>query len=147
MPIRITASEAKRLGIEAPKKKATQELVGGMNKTESRFADLLWLMKHDGEIIDYAFEPEKFRLAQKTFLLPDFRVTLPNFQNVFVEVKAAKKNGAPLWTDDGAVKIKTIPELHPYAFFLAVYGHQGWSVTRMPSQRWGHIKADIEWPV
>ncbi len=118
-----------------------------MNKTEGKFANILWGMMHAGEILDYSFEPIKFRLAQKTGYTIDFRVTLPNFQNIYIEVKASKKDGSILWRDDAAVKCKTVPEMHPYPFFLAVCGEDGWTVTRLPSRKWGHIPADVKWMI
>jgi hypothetical protein len=104
-------------------------------------------MKLDGTIRDWAFEPEKLRLADKTWFKPDFRVTLIDGRNVFVEVKVRKKDGSILWTDDGAVKVKTVPELHPFAIFLAVWGEQRWMVTRMPSRNYGWISVDIQWRI
>ncbi len=106
-----------------------------MNQTEGKFANILWGMMHSGEILDYSFEPEKFRLAQKTFLKIDFRVTLPNFQNVFVEVKGG------FIREDAMVKLKLVAEHHPYVFFLAQFKDNWWTVTRLPSGKWGHIPA------
>ncbi len=141
------AEVLRRLGVEVDAPASPKEPGDGMNKTESRLSRGLEDMKRQGEILDWAFEPEKFRLADRTWLRPDFRVTLNDDRNIFVEVKVAKKDGSILWTDDGAVKIKTVPELHPYAFFLAVYGDQRWTITRLPSRRWGHIHVDIAWRI
>ncbi len=146
MSVKISAQQAKQLGIEVPKGKA-QGQAGGMNQTESRFAKILWAMMHAGEILDYAFEDTKFRMAKRTWFTPDFRVTLPDHRNVFVEVKASNKNGSPRITDDGAVKIKTVPEHHPHAFFLAVCGRDGWTITRLPSSKWNNIEVNIAWAV
>jgi len=119
----------------------------GMNKTEARFARLLDDLAARGLIREWAFEPEKFRLAQKTWYCPDFRLTLPDFRNVFVEVKVRKKDGSVLWTDDGAVKVKAVAELHPYPFFLASYGGDGagWRVARLPSRNYARLEADVSW--
>jgi hypothetical protein len=119
----------------------------GMNRTEGRFSLVLEGMKRRGAILGWEFEPEKFRLADRTWLKVDFRVLLPRHQAIFVEVKARKKDGSILWTDDGAVKIKTVPELHPYAFFLASYGPDGWRIDRMPSRKWGCIGVDLTWDI
>lgn len=144
----IRCAEAKTqagyMEVEVPKPKRARP-ADGMNKTERRFSEALSLMKSCGHIREWAFEPEKFRLADRTWFKIDFRVTLHNRLNVFVEVKVAKADGSVLWTDDGAVKIKTVPELHPYPFFLAVYGDRRWTITRLPSRNYGWIHVDIDW--
>jgi hypothetical protein len=139
-------SEAVRehLEVEPPKPKRAKA-ADGMNKTERRFSEVLDCMVDDYEIQRWDFEPEKFRLADRTWLKPDFRITLHSGMNVFVEVKVARADGSVLWTDDGAVKIKTVPELHPYPFFLAVYGDRRWTITRLPSRNYGWIHVDIDW--
>lgn len=47
---------------------------GKMNQTESRYADQLQLLQAAGEIERWRFEALNFRLAPKTFYLPDFMV-------------------------------------------------------------------------
>jgi hypothetical protein len=54
-----------------------------------------------------------------------------------VECKARDKNGKVRWTDDGAVKIKTVPELHPFPFYLASYNSDGWQIDLLPSRTYG----------
>jgi hypothetical protein len=130
------------IGEEAPASKAPDD---GMNKSETLFSEDLECMKQRGEIKEWAFEPEKFRMADRTWWKPDFRMTLLSGQNVFVEVKVARKDGSILWTDDGAVKAKTVPEMHPYAFFLAIRHHRHWKIIRLPSRNYGWIKVDLEW--
>lgn len=97
---------------------------GSMNREESSYALFLEARKRAGEIADYAFEPEKFRLADKTFYTPDFRIVLPDGLVEFHEVKAywakAKRVG---WEDDARVKIKVAAELHPY-HFVAAWKHK-----------------------
>lgn len=143
--IRVSEAEARALGLAAPPRAATATATGKMNRTEARFARLLDAMHAAGTIRAWAFEAEKFRLADRTWWTPDFRVTLPDGRNAFVEVKARTRGGSVRWTDDGAVKAKTAPELHPCAFFLASYGDGGWRVTRLPSRHHGWIEVDIEW--
>jgi hypothetical protein len=122
-----------------------RQLRGVMNKSETLFSEDLDCMQTRREIWEWAFEPEKFRMADRTWWKPDFRVTLLSGQNLFVEVKVARKDGSILWTDDGAVKAKTVPEIHPYAFFLAIRHHRHWKITRLPSRNYGWIKVDLEW--
>lgn len=132
-------TESKRLILPedvAPKSAAPDD---GMNKTEARFARGLEAMKFARIIRDFAFEPERLRMADRTYYKPDFRVTLDDGRNAFIEVKGGFAR------DDAMVKIKTIAELHPYPFFLAVYRDHRWTITRLPSRNWGWINADIEW--
>lgn len=156
----LTFSQAKSLGLEsywpqdgprialpeaAPS--PTRFLEDGMNKTERRLSQVLNEMKGHHEILDWEFEPEKFRMADKTWYRPDFRVTLLNYINIFIEVKVRKKDGSILWTDDGAVKCKTVPEIHPIVLYLAVWRQGRWTITRMPSRKWGWINVDIQWRI
>lgn len=84
---------------------------GERNKTEAAYEKLLELRKQAGEIIWYAFEATKLRLADNTFYSPDFSVLLKNGELEMHEVKG--------WmTDDAAVKIKVAAALHPYRFML-----------------------------
>ena len=47
---------------------------GHMNKTEQAYAAHLELLKASGDVLWWKFEGLKFRLADKTFLTPDFVV-------------------------------------------------------------------------
>jgi hypothetical protein len=147
--IRLTRAEAASLGLveKLPARSQANKDDDGMNKTERRFSEILTRMLATGVIKQWDFEPERFRLADKTFLKIDFRVTLSNFQTIFVEVKALDKQGRVRWEDDAAAKVKTVAEHHPYAFFLAAYGEGRWKIRRLHSRRWCGIKADIEWAV
>jgi hypothetical protein len=91
-----------------------------MNKTEELYAQVLELQKHAGEILRWDFEPEKLRLADKTFYTPDFRVILPEGTVEFHEVKG-------FWRDDARVKIKVAAELHPYIFRVAICNKGKWT--------------------
>jgi hypothetical protein len=88
---------------------------GKMNKTEKAFSEILEKWKLAGEILEWAFEPEKFRLADNTFYTPDFRVIMANETVVFYEVKGS----LTFIEDDAMVKIKVCAEVNPYPFFLA----------------------------
>ena len=82
-----------------------------MNKTEEAFSWILERRRLAGEILEWAFEPEKFRLSDNTFYTPDFRVIMADETVVFYEVKGFMR-------DDAAVKIKVCAEQHPYPFRL-----------------------------
>lgn len=81
-----------------------------MNGLERRYHDLLHLLYLDGQILDVAFEPERLRLADCTFYIPDFRIIRPDGIVEFHEVKGG------FWREDARVKIKTAAEAHPYVF-------------------------------
>jgi len=162
--MRLTIAQARALGIDeryltdlkpivlpddttkskviAAKGKTNRQPSGKPNKTEQRFIRGLDFMKAKGAIREWAFEPEKFRLADRTWYCPDIRITLPTGQNLFVEVKGG------FIRDDAIVKLKVAAESHPYPFFLAVYQKKdGWTITRMPSRQFGWIAVDVEWAI
>ena len=89
----------------------TRQEAGKMNKTEEAFSEILdkWLTAR--EIIRWDYEPEKLRLADRTFYTPDFRVIDSESRVVFYEVKGH-------WEDDAKVKIKVAAEQHPYPFWV-----------------------------
>lgn len=86
---------------------------GVMNKTEAAYADQLETMRQCGEILAWAYEPLKFRLADSTFYTPDFFVLYADLSIEMHEVKGH-------WEDDARVKIKVAAELHWWFRFVAV---------------------------
>lgn len=103
--------------------------VGDMNKTEARYADQLELRLLAGEILDYKYEPEKFRLADNTFYTPDFRVVLPDETVEYHEVKPRSGEGY-FAMEDAKVKIKVAAEMHPFVFCVVWEKpgkNQGWN--------------------
>ena len=95
---------------------------GSMNRTEREYAEMLALRKHAGEIIWWAFEPFKIRLADRTFYDVDFAVLLANSELEVHEVKGG------FVTDDGRAKVKIAAELFPARFFLAQKVKKAWAV-------------------
>lgn len=85
---------------------------GAMNKTEVDYARHLDLLKASGDILWWAFEPLKLRLADNTFYSPDFGVLRADGALELHEVKG-------FWQDDARVKIKVAAALFP-AKFIAV---------------------------
>ena len=75
-----------------------------MNKTESEYSMILETKLRTGTILDWRFEPMKFRLAEKTTYSPDFFVVLPNC----FEIHATK---GPYIREDSWVKLKTLTAL------------------------------------
>ena len=91
-----------------------------MNQTEARYAGYLDGMKHTGEVVAWAYEAVKLRLADKTFYTPDFVVIRADGGIELHEVKGH-------WEDDARVKIKVAATQHPWFRFLAVKaGKTGW---------------------
>lgn len=79
----------------------------GMNKTEAEWARGLEARKAAGEILHWAFEPLKIRLAASTFYTPDFLVILADRTMELHEVKGA------FVQDDARVKFKVCAEHFP----------------------------------
>lgn len=84
---------------------------GEMNKTEADYAEYLKRRLMVGEISWYKFEGVKFRLADNTFLSPDFIIMLPNGEIQIKEVKG-------FMTDDANVKNKVCSSMYPFRFFI-----------------------------
>ncbi len=82
---------------------------GEMNQTERNYAGYLEGLKNAGEIIWYAFDSMKFRLANKTFYSPDFIVL-----KATGEIEAHEVKGH--WEDDARVKIKVAAAMFPIPF-------------------------------
>ena len=95
---------------------------GKMNKTEARYAEHLELLKSNGQIINWQFEPFGLRLStEKCFYHPDFFVTYNDVFEVH-EVKAFnRKAKAPLVKDDSLVKIKVASTVFQYWVFKIVW--------------------------
>lgn len=104
-------------------KRTSQPTPGVMNKTEARYAERLETLRLAGEVLWYAFESVKLRLADRTHYTPDFIVMMADGTTEFHEVKG-------FWRDDARVKIKIAAELYPFRF-LAVRRVKGdWEFER-----------------
>lgn len=93
-----------------------------MNKTEAEYASILEAKKRAGEILWYAFEYQKLRLADNTFYSVDFTVLTTSGQLQCHEVKGA------FVQDDARVKFKVAAEQAPFAFVWAQKTRAGWCV-------------------
>lgn len=110
-------------------KRAMQALgrlkAGTMNKTETAYAKRLEERKQAGEVVWYAFEGMKFRLADNTFYTPDFAVMLASCELECHEVKGH-------WQDDARAKIKIASFMYPVKFIAVMAKTKksggGWSV-------------------
>jgi len=88
------------------------KLSNGMNSLEAQYAETLESMKREGDIVWYAFEPVKLKLADKTHYIPDFMVQTADSEIEIHEVKG-------FWREDARVKIKVAASIFPFRF-LAV---------------------------
>ena len=86
---------------------------GERNKTEAAYEQLLELRRRAGEVAWYKFEGIKLRLADSTFLTPDFAVMLADGTMEIHDTKG-------FMTEDANVKLKVAAEMYPFRFF-AVY--------------------------
>lgn len=82
---------------------------GKMNKLETRYANYLEVLRHSGDILWWAFEGIKFKLADNTFYTPDFAVMLPSGE---IEIHETKGH----WREDARVKIKVAASKFPFKF-------------------------------
>ncbi|WP_313453240.1 DUF1064 domain-containing protein [Stutzerimonas nitrititolerans] len=87
---------------------------GQMNKTEARYAQLLDQRKLAGEVLWYAFEAVKLKLADNTHLTVDFFVLLSNGELQAHDVKGAKA----MVEDDAKAKMKVAADKFPWPFFM-----------------------------
>jgi hypothetical protein len=84
---------------------------GQMNKTEASYANYLEGLRHAGDVLWFKFEGLKLRLADNTFLTPDFAVIVKSGQLELHDVKG-------FMVDDANVKIKVAADIYPFVFRL-----------------------------
>lgn len=92
---------------------------GHMNKTEAAYSQYLELRKRAGEILWFAFEGLKLRLADKTFYTPDFAAMAADGVIELHEVKG-------YWEDDARVKIKVAAAQFPFRFIAVTKSGSAW---------------------
>lgn len=92
---------------------------GTMNKTEAAYAQELELRRRVGEVLWYKFEGLKLRLADNTFLTPDFFVMGKDNVLEVVEIKG-------FWTDDARAKTKIAASMYPFKFTAIKKVKGGW---------------------
>jgi hypothetical protein len=89
---------------------------GVMNKTEQRFLD--WYIAPRvaaGDIVWWAFEGIKLKLAPSTFVTADFNVMFASRELWLFDVKGAKH----LVEEDARAKLKIAADKYPLPLFLA----------------------------
>lgn len=96
---------------------ANRRKPGTMGNWEKQYEAVLKDRQHKGEILWYAYEAAKIRLADKTFYTPDFVVMREDMALEFHEVKG-------LWESAARIKIKVAADTFP-AKFIAVTKEKG----------------------
>lgn len=98
--------------------KGRRHVAGVMNKLEAEYEKLFLGSKPHG------FEQIKLKLADKTYLTPDFWVLGDDDVLEFHETKGH-------WMDDARVKIKVAADQYPQFRFLAIRKDKsGWKMER-----------------
>lgn len=87
---------------------------GVMNKTEEAYSQYLDQRKQAGEILWWAFEAIKFKLANNRHLTVDFAVMLADGQLEMHDTKGARA----ITQEDSKVKMQWAAQRYPFAFFL-----------------------------
>lgn len=107
-----------------------------MNKTEARYAEHLDALKAAGDVVWWAFESIKIRLAQRTWLSIDFMVRFADGRVELHEVKGRKGERYHA-TEDGKLKVKLAAELYWFWAVRIVWPAQGggWGQELQPAGR------------
>lgn len=108
------------------KAKYTRHEKGDRNKLEAKYEAHLAILKAAGEIYDFDFEPEKFRLANAgdaCYLTPDFRVLLNDGTVEFHDTKGFME-------EDANIKIKWFVQQHPYPLVIVRWVKGAWHFER-----------------
>jgi hypothetical protein len=93
-----------------------------MNRLETAYGQHLALRQKAGDVVWFAYEPIKLKLADKTFLTVDFFVMLSTGDLEAHEVKGSHLE------DDAAVKLKVAAALYPFRFVLVRAAGPGWDL-------------------
>lgn len=93
--------------------------LGIMNRLESKFAETLEEQKQNGDIVWWAYEPIRLRLADNTTYTPDFFVMTQDLELIVYETKGR-------WLDAARIKIKVAADLYPFRFVAAQWKNKQW---------------------
>lgn len=95
---------------------------GSMNKTEAAFAQYLRMELACGRVLWFGFEQVKLRLADNTYLTPDFAVLYASGELWLIDTKGTKRDGGkykPWIEEDARVKLKIAAETFPFVVAVA----------------------------
>ena len=127
-PRTVAKSATVRSTPQAKGRRPKNRLVGydadRMNKTETKYAELLETQRRAGKILFWRYESVKFRLADRTWYTPDFYIMRPDGTIEIHETKG--------WMEEDAnIKIKTVAELFPeFLFVLVKWSNNTWQFKR-----------------
>lgn len=126
-----------------------QKQPGEPNKPEKRYIERLQLLQAAGEVVWWAYEPIRLRLAHGCFYTPDFQVITPTETGAYnlelheVKVMWRVRGGPdkPGILRDGRVKLHTAAELNPYyTFVLAIEQRdKSWQLETIPPSAGGPL--------
>lgn len=102
--------------------------IGEMNDLETRFANYLEELKRDGEVLWWAYEPVKLRLAANTTYTPDFLLMTKDCELQVWETKG-------VWTPAARIKIKMAAEKFPFRFFGVQWKRKQWVIEEFVNDR------------
>jgi hypothetical protein len=85
---------------------------GEMNPLEAKYAKYLEAERVAGRVLWFRFEGVKLRLADNTFLTPDFAVLAADGRLELRDVKGAKA----VYQDDAKVKMRVAADAYPLVF-------------------------------
>lgn len=109
-----------RPNVQRPKFRARgRHRPGHMNKLEARYCQQLEIEKNIGKVLWWSFEAIKFKLADKTYLTPDFIVMTNDGYLEAHEVKG-------FWEDDARAKIKVAADKFPVKFVAVQWKSGAW---------------------
>jgi hypothetical protein len=143
MPLKLTAAQARALGIRPPARAAAADRpADGLNRLERSFRDaVLEPARASGDLVAYWREPLKFRLGGATFYTPDYAAVEPDGRLVLIEVKGG------WFRDDARVKTKVAASLYPQFRWLLVFreGRGGWRVLEVGPRGIGRDPIIVPW--
>lgn len=94
-----------------------------MNKTESRYAQTLELLKHNGEILNYWYESIQLKIGDgRCWYFPDFLVFTSDYHFELHEVKGSPR----IFRDDAKVKAKVCATNYPIPLYIVYPEGNGW---------------------
>lgn len=95
---------------------------GTPNRLEAAYGQHLALRQKAGDVVWFAYEGIKLRLADKTFLTVDYFLMLASGDLEAHEVKGSHLE------DDAAVKLKVAAAMFPFRFVLVRAAGAGWDL-------------------
>ncbi len=101
----------------------SRKRTGVMNRLEAAYALHLTMLKNQGDVIWFEYEPMKLRLADNTYLTPDFLVLTNDGELQIHETKGSKA----IYMDDARVKMKVAADKFPFRFFVIYRTKEGWT--------------------